>query len=36
MPLFSSYSEEQAGRWFPGRAGQCTRHVHPAARGGYL
>lgn len=33
---FSSYSEEQAGRAFPGGAGQCTRRIHPAVRGGYL
>src|SRR5690242_2809357 len=36
MWLFSSYPEEQTGRWFPGRAGQCTGPIHPAASGGYL
>jgi len=36
MLLFSSYSEQQAGRGFPSRAGQCTRHIHPAISGGYL
>ena len=36
MSLFSSYPEEQAGQGFPGGAGQCTRRIHPAVRGGYL
>lgn len=36
MPLSSSCSEEQAERGFPGGAGQCTRRIHPAVRGGYL